>query len=609
MINKRQFIDNTIIAKLRENNIFEDWMTLDDIRNKLLNVVQKIEVEDLSKKRVLGYWAPFEHKLVIDKKLFEKKDMRTLESAIHELLHALTTKQYDSYNWKCGIQIVDLLKMEEFGRGLNEGITEYLAQKICPTKSKKYSEYEGISFNIAGSYPFEQIMIKQLAILYGEDKIINAYLNNQDLDIPVEQYKELRKQIDHINEEDSHLRTLKEKKKNTLTRKEKEEIRKSKSNIAITFAMAQQYFLENCLAEEIKNVSTSKEASELLRKLRALNSLDIKIDGAIQQIHLGGDAIIDEFDGIKGNYQKYNNMLIRKILHINNKSLSCENIKSVEDYLMGRPTQLIKKDNYFINKLKLLSKKTKKSISAYASKKINKFVPINRGEEGTIYIRKMEEQKIDNKNLTIYQYFTETEYLQYKNGDKNIKGNTLRGYIDLKKLKNDKEYRRAVKKNLLAQDIIEDKILNCNGYIGHLGANFKKREDSRFLQMFEEDEKFVKFMPVGYEEPMYIAEIEQKNNHNEKNQYIILKKEDIDKRRKGEKEIPRILIRGKIELSKINIDKEYTDFLQNKFAYKEQIKDSTRYYKTGVEENIKNISSLNGKRKNNNRKTDRVVYR
>ena len=177
----------------------------------------------------------------------------------------------------------------ENGQGLNEGLTEYLAQKLCPKSEYVYNRGY-VSFNISGVYAMEQVAIKQIAILYGEEKIIDAYLNNHDIDMPQEQYLELRTNFDYINEKESKIRNIyKGRSFEELSDVEQTDVLKATDNIEDIFIQSQQYFLENCLMEEIRTVSNLEQAEVLKEKLKQLNSLRINIR-----------------NNEKANYEKYN---------------------------------------------------------------------------------------------------------------------------------------------------------------------------------------------------------------------------------------------------------------------------------------------------------------
>ena len=80
--NVKCFIDNTIIATLKsqEKYIFEGFITIEEIRSKLLQMVKSVKYEDLSERGVVGYWNFSEGNLVIDSGNF---NIKTGDDGIH----------------------------------------------------------------------------------------------------------------------------------------------------------------------------------------------------------------------------------------------------------------------------------------------------------------------------------------------------------------------------------------------------------------------------------------------------------------------------------------------------------------------------------------------
>ena len=150
---------------------------------ELNSVIKDIVYEDLSENNFEGVWNSETQILKLNKEFLEIKQDNSKEHnmhlhvAIHEMLHALS-RGIDQ-NGQCVSGIIKRSGKEQFrGGGFNEGITEFLAQKILPTKKELYKR-GGIEFNCAGAYALEQVFIKELAVLYGEENIIKSYLNNQ----------------------------------------------------------------------------------------------------------------------------------------------------------------------------------------------------------------------------------------------------------------------------------------------------------------------------------------------------------------------------------------------------------------------------------------------
>lgn len=293
------------IENLQNDNILSLFISIEQVKDKLMNIVQRLVIEDLHNKERLGYWGASAGIIGIDETLKNAPDKRLqyVHTIIHELLHALSTTIRNGIQWSGIKKSANDRRYMELGRGLNEGITEYLVQQICPTAEYLYDK-NGISFNIAGPYPMEQIMIKQLALLYGDDKIVEAYLNNHDINMPHEEYLELRENFDCINNWKTQIREISRgRRKTELSEEEHSQIAELKYDIAELFKQSQQFFLESCLAVEIEQISTLEEAEELSEKIRKLNSLNIKIEG-----------------NEKANYRRYVMMFAKKYVQIVNQN-------------------------------------------------------------------------------------------------------------------------------------------------------------------------------------------------------------------------------------------------------------------------------------------------
>ena len=384
----------TLIKYLEKSNIFSSYLSIQQIEIKLNEIVEKVEIEVLSSEGLSGYWETQDKKLGLDNKLFNPLFYTSAnrdEVIIHELLHALTTKYINGKTF-CGLKYYEKRDgYEEHGRGFNEGTTEYLAQLICPTDKPTVFEYnEKIKFKNVGTYKMEQIAIKQLAILYGQDKIIKAYLQNEDIEMPELQYKNLRDNFDFINEKNSFIRNiLAEREYKDLTDEWKAKIDDAKNNISDTFITSQQYFLEQCLSQEIDNMETKEQAEELREKLKQLNDLGIEIKG-----------------NEKANYEKYNHKFIRKYLEIVNKDRSPQELvgfDAVEEYITSNQKILLQNESFF-SKMKISFNILKEKIMSRSEKEENRFIPIERGNEETIYIRECGKESVGGIYIKQYHF-------------------------------------------------------------------------------------------------------------------------------------------------------------------------------------------------------------
>lgn len=462
-----RFIEDALISKLKTNNIFEKYMSVEEIKDKLMKLVKCIAYEDIKEH---GYWRDGKIGLSTKDSLKTWVTGKSRAVKIHELLHALSTRE-EKDRLRVGTFIIT--EHAQYGRGFTEGITEWLVQKICKIDEKVYKK-RGISFFVKGSYPMEEAMINQIAILYGEDKVIDAYLNNHNIYMTHEQYEILCNFFDHINDKNSLKEEIQQKRKYAkLSAEEKDKVDAINATIDSLFTDAQQYFLEKCLEEEIKKMRTPEEAEELKLKLKQLNALQIKIEG-----------------NEKANYEKYNYMFIRRYLQIANRDRfqkEPEKFDDVEKYLLGdeRELERLSQDGEYAQEwLEKHERKEKfKYITAFFDKIFKSlrtnykflmnpgYIPVDRGEEGVIYIKECGEETIAGRRVVQYEYLTEESYREYMNGNNYVKSELLRGKIDLKKLQKDAEYREKVGGKLLAEDRIKAALDTCNGYIGHIDEN------------------------------------------------------------------------------------------------------------------------------------------
>ena len=88
------------------------------------------------------------------------------EENAHELAHEFIHYLSDNGNEQIGFEYT--IEPIRVGIPFNEGTTEYLTEKVYP-KEKKY-EYS--------SYAFEQMVVKQFILAFGEEKFTQAYFNS-----------------------------------------------------------------------------------------------------------------------------------------------------------------------------------------------------------------------------------------------------------------------------------------------------------------------------------------------------------------------------------------------------------------------------------------------
>lgn len=540
-------IESSLIYYLKKNNIFEDHMSIEEIRNKLESIVEDIVVEKIIKEGTQGYWSLDDFKVAIDKISYNMRffDEKHYIVFIHELLHALTT---DKAKDACGLEI------DGRGYGFTEGATEYFTQQLLKGDSYRYNR-NGISFKISGSYPLEQIMIKQIAILYGEDKVKEAFLKNQELQMPLEQYLELRDNFDYILKKEENIREIINQSANKkLSKKDEEKISDIEKNISDVFIESQIYFLEQCLDAEISNMNTLQEAEELKNKIKQLNGLDINIKG-----------------NERANYEKYIFKFIRRYLEIFNKDKSNDEkitFNDVEQYIYSNSQLVLESSNIFNGVFVNIVNNIQRNIA----KSDVEFIAINRGEEGVIYIRECGQEVIGDRIVKKYQYLTSEEYEKYQNEGFEYTGEILRGNIDLNKLQKNKNYEKAVANKLLSEDNIKNRTMNFGGYIGHINRNFEKCIDEQVEKRLEEDIKVYSIKPEGFEDELYIVGVDNKNC--KCNQYVLVNQRNI----KSKSDIRHhvlseedIVIYGEIDLNRIANDEEYKKYVEQEFLSRDRI--------------------------------------
>lgn len=572
------------IEELNKNNIFSNRMSVLDIESKLQNNI-KIVKADLSGKEELGYWEPQYKTLNISKNLDIKgRDKRVL---IHELIHALTTNENS----------VSGLVFGNNYTGITEGITEWLTNKLVPNLKYKY-EYGKVSFNSKSiPYSFEEICVEQLAILFGDEMLIDAMLFN-DISKIVDKvssrpdFDKYCRIFDEINK-DSYFRDMVRKTNiKELSFETQEFIENDKNEIAEKFKNAQRIFLGKFLMTEIKTVIKSQDIAkleELKEKLKKLNELNINIEG--------------EKDI---SYEKYNILFVKEYIKIVNKyKKPNEYIKfdDVEKYIKGEDNnKLILREVSFRSRVK---NRLKNIFNINVEK--NKVTQILRGNEESIYLKEVGKESIGGKEISLYEYLTEK---QYTGKTKVLSKNIIKGNIDFKKLKKDERYRKNVGEKLLRNEAIEEAKLNYDGYIGEINENYEKNID-------EEVEKRVKenIMAISLKNGpdfKYVVKTPYKkqivgNGIYEIPCYKYLTKKELDEYRRDLDNIEtsnlktiyaedkNILLIDELDMDRLKSDSKYKEFIEKEFLSEyrvEKCKGKYQGYLGGVKAIGKDLSVL-----------------
>lgn len=301
MDNKEEIIQ-FFLETLEKSEEFKKYISVEEARLLLNeNVGEVVENAEMAmNSSIIAYYD------VISKSIGFSKDINiqngTSEDKIvivHELLHALTRDVHldDRHNGEgfTGIQYMEFsetyrwgkqdTKVYDVGRGLNEGITELLArklvdEKVIPKGDNVYN-ISGIDNIEMASYSLHQTLIKELAVLYGEDTIITAYLTNnvdliKDAIASNSKIENVSKTFDDFSDLADSLMEVDMALYNNWGRKEfRKELRKS-------FTETQEFFITEFLDKEIEVAMESHDITrieEVKGKIEKLLDLNISIKG------------------------------------------------------------------------------------------------------------------------------------------------------------------------------------------------------------------------------------------------------------------------------------------------------------------------------------------
>lgn len=137
-----------------------------------LDVLPKLNVVEMPKEyyEQTGFVAEFvyersEIKLLTNLEGNERlNENEILKSFLHELIHAVTSKADENFIYE-GINIRDReTKQSSFFLGLNEGITQYIVNKVLGEQND--------------AYPYETTIATQLVAIIGEDDLMRSYSEN-----------------------------------------------------------------------------------------------------------------------------------------------------------------------------------------------------------------------------------------------------------------------------------------------------------------------------------------------------------------------------------------------------------------------------------------------
>ena len=159
------------LKQLGDNEVLGEWLSKVEIEDKLNNMIENITYE-AERANYVASWLPRTGTLNFD---LDKKYNDELV-IVHELLHVLSTSVLHSdakkLTLKCGLLFINCQKKGENvevkgtnNRGINEGITESLAEQIIDESSI--------------GYEIEKSVYKILTIIINKKMILDQYFNDK----------------------------------------------------------------------------------------------------------------------------------------------------------------------------------------------------------------------------------------------------------------------------------------------------------------------------------------------------------------------------------------------------------------------------------------------
>ena len=178
--------------KLLDSNKNISQELKEQMYNNLLKNLKDIEYKEFSDNRWGGLYYYDELKISLRRILIQSVDSK-YKTLLHELVHAATTtKDEIGRTRKVGFGEIEGKIGETCGYGLDEGATEYFAQRLYKSTGRKAVDV---------AYPQNVEVIERLVGLYGENVILDAMINNTDnleqlMAIDGAKYEELRGLMD-----------------------------------------------------------------------------------------------------------------------------------------------------------------------------------------------------------------------------------------------------------------------------------------------------------------------------------------------------------------------------------------------------------------------------
>lgn len=171
------FIDELINKKFNTNKgylyfvdlIKEKYPTFHINEENLKNLtITEMSQETFNRTGFVGVYYAKRNKIELLKQIdyldYTFSEDELLETFLHELIHALTSKIVDGMVFEGLNQRIIENNLNSYFLAINEGITQFIVNDLLGKKSD--------------AYPFESNIANQLAIIIGKDKLISQYSRN-----------------------------------------------------------------------------------------------------------------------------------------------------------------------------------------------------------------------------------------------------------------------------------------------------------------------------------------------------------------------------------------------------------------------------------------------
>lgn len=301
-MNSKEKLIEMFLEVVEQNEEFKQYIDVEQAREILnANIEAVLENAEMEVGNFLAVYEVFDKTISLSKSVdINNLTNRIKITCVHEVLHALTRNMeldekkigegFSGINYFNQYETTNMFRKAELdwydtGRGLNEGITEWLAEKLVGEKIKAEGlcvcNIMGIRNQEGASYPLEQILVKELIILYGEETIIKAYLNN-DVSIikgAIEKNTQSEKAGDKFDEFSDLADSLVEMDMSALGNIGSKDFRKEYREV---FSKTQDFFTEEFLTKEIEIALESQDMAkieEVKGKIEKLLELNIDVKG------------------------------------------------------------------------------------------------------------------------------------------------------------------------------------------------------------------------------------------------------------------------------------------------------------------------------------------